>query len=285
MRRLKTVCISALTWSLLASVTAGASGAPTGEYAQFKACPLRLAAVNDCVYSLTDDGSFTIGKRTVPIKNPLVLQGGFEGEEDRIRFFGAENGETLVKSPQPVPGGLTGVSAPGWWPSFLQEWFNQEIGSGHTQVKATVELTGPNSGLTDIQLNTENLLNQKGLALGLPVKFHLESPLLGSNCYIGWESNPVQLDFTTGSDGNLQGVSGESTFNKQFTITTIADGKLVNNSFKAPRAEGCGGIYSFFIDPLINSILGVPSGSGKNSAIFEGKLQDALAEYVKKASG
>jgi hypothetical protein len=273
--------IGALILCTLASIASAASWAPKGEYAQFEECPLRLASINDCVYSVNSSGSFEIGKRTVPIVKPLVLQGGFEGEEDRIKFYGAENGETLSRTPQPVPGGLAGVTAPESWPKFLQDWFNGEIENGLNEVKATVELTGPSKGLTDVRLNTENLLNRQGIALGLPVKFHLESPLLGSNCYLGWDSDPVQLDFTTGTDGSLKGVAGESTFNKPFTVTTIADGKLVNNSFEAPRVEGCGGIYSFFIDPLINSILGVPSGSGQNSAIFEGKLQDAIAEYVK----
>jgi hypothetical protein len=254
---------------------------PKGEYEQFGECPLNRTTITDCIYSVTSGGSFTIGSKEVPIVNPVTLQGGFEGEEEGIEFYGAEEGNTLSKTPQPVPGGLLGITAPTWWPKFIQDWFNEQINKGSTGVYATVELTGPTKGLTNIELNTEHLLEQKGTALGLPVKFRLENSILGSNCYIGSEGSPVQIDFTTGTSGALTGAAGTVTFNPAFTIITIAGGKLVNNVFKAPGANGCGGIFSFLIDPLVNSILGLPAGEGKNSAILEGKLQDARAKAVK----
>src|ERR1700760_2961182 len=95
--------------------TAAASAAPhhpTGEFAQFSDCPLNRASITDCVYSVTKGGTFTLGKKAVPIKNPVTLQGGFEGAGSEIKFFGAEDGNTLSKTPQPVPGGLTGITAP-----------------------------------------------------------------------------------------------------------------------------------------------------------------------------
>jgi hypothetical protein len=267
---------------LFASTALAASHNPKGEYAQFKECPLNTPTINDCVYSLTTGGYFTIGKKTVPLKNPVTLQGGFEGEEEAIKFYGAENGDTLSKTPQPVPGGLLGIVAPTWWPKFIQDWFNEQISKGFTGVNATVELAGPTKGyLPSVKLSTENLLLQKGVALGLPTKIHLENAILGSSCYIGSDTKPVQIDFTTGTSGSLKGAPGKVSFNPAFTIVTISGGRLVNNVFAAPAASGCGGIFSFFIDPLVNSILGTPAGSGANSAVLEGKLQDALAEFVK----
>jgi hypothetical protein len=64
-------------------------------------------------------------------------------------------------------------------------------------------------------------------------------------------------------------------------LITIKGGKLVNNTYAAPGVSGCGGIFSFFIDPLVDSILGTPSPSGSNSASLEGVLQDANAAAVK----
>jgi hypothetical protein len=266
---------------VFASSALGASHNPKGEYAQFKECPLNRATITDCIYSVTSNGSFTIGKKTVPIVKPVTLQGGFEGEVPNIKFYGAENGDTLSKTPQPVPGGLLGIVAPSWWPKFIQDWFNEQISNGFTGVNATVELAGPTKGLTNVYLNTENLLFRTGTALGLPVKFHLENAILGSNCYIGSAAKPVQIDFTTGKSGKLEGSAGKFEFNPEFTIITISGGKLVNNTFAAPAASGCGGIFSFFVDPLVNSILGTPSPSGANSAVLEGKLQDAQSEAVK----
>ncbi len=271
--------LAALGTLVFASVSIAAPHHPTGEYAQFADCPLNRATITDCVYSVTSGGSFTLGKKTVPIVNPVTLQGGFEGAEETTKFFGAEDGNTLSKTPQPVPGGLLGITAPTWWPKSIQNWFNNLINEGFTGVNATVELAEP---ATSIKLNTANLLEEKGTALGLPVKFHLENPILGSNCYIGSNSNPIHINFTTGASGKLHGAAGEVTFNPEFTIVTVSGGKLVNNVYTAPGATGCGGfLIEYLLDPLVNSLVGVPSGAGANSAVLEGKLQDAQAEYVR----
>lgn len=268
-------------WGLQFPASDALAGTSSKGYAQFSECPLARATITDCVYSLTTGGSFKIGKRVVPIVNPMTLQGGFEGAGNEIKFYGAEDGETLANTAQPVPGAFAGVEPPDWWPKFLRDWFSEEVEEGNVDVSATVELTGPTKGATNIDLNTTNFLSEEGTALGLPVKFHLESPLLGSNCYVGWNTQPVQINFTTGVDGQLKGSSGESSFNRAFTISTTAGGRLVSNSFASPRAEGCGGIFSFFIDPLVNSMLGTPSEVGENAATLEGKLQLATVEAVK----
>jgi hypothetical protein len=282
MKKLIAGGLSGLLASLVFTSLAMASAHhPTGEFAPFGECPLNRVTITDCVVSVSNGGFFTIGKKTVPLKNPVTLQGGFEGSGEELKFYGAEEGETLSKTPQPVPGGLFGITAPTWWPSWAQNWFNNLIDEGFTGVKATVELTGPTHGLTNIKLNTENLLFEEGTALGLPVKVHLENAILGSNCYIGSESNPVQIDFTSGTSGSLKGTAGEFSANEEFTLLTFSGGRLVNNTFSAPGAEGCGGSLSFLVDPLVDSILGVPAGSGRNSAVLEGKIQDAAASAVR----
>lgn len=273
--------VGVLGMLLFASTALASSHNPKGEFAQFAECPLNRATITDCVYSLSSNGAFTLGKKTVPLVNPVTLQGGFEGEVPNIDFYGAENGDTLSKTPQPVPGGLLGITAPTWWPKFLQDWFNNQINKGFTGVNATVELAGATKGLTDIELNTANLLFEEGTALGLPAKIHLENAILGSSCYIGSKSSPVQLNFTSGTSGALKGSAGELTFNETFTIITISGGNLVDGTYAAPGVNGCGGIFSFFINPLVNSIIGLPSPSGSNKANLEGKIQDAQAEAVK----
>jgi hypothetical protein len=266
---------------MLAPSALASSHHPKGEFAGFGECPLNRESITDCVLSVSNGGSFTVGKKTVPLVNPVTLQGGFEGAGEEVKFYGAENGETLSKTPQPVPGGLFGITAPTWWPKAAQEWFNKQINEGLTGVTATVEVAGATKGLTNIKLSTENLLNREGTALGLPTKIKLGNAILGNNCYIGSNSAPVQINFTTGKSGSLEGAVGTLTFNSEFTLITISGGKLVNGTFASPGAEGCGGIFSFLIDPLVNEILGIPSASGKNSATLEGKLQDAAAFAVR----
>src|SRR5664280_1712635 len=87
---------------------------PTGDFAVFKQCPRFTAGVELCLYSETLSGEVTLNKQKVPInedkKHPLILQGGITnaGTEEE-KFVGALNGETLSKTPQNVPGGLTGL--------------------------------------------------------------------------------------------------------------------------------------------------------------------------------
>jgi hypothetical protein len=274
--------IAALTALIVASAALAAPHHPKGEFAQFGDCPLNRATITDCVYSVTSSGTFTLGKKAVPIKNPVTLQGGFEGTGSELKFFGAEDGNTLSHTPQPVPGGLLGITAPTWWPTWLQNAFNEQvINKGLTGVNATLELAAP---ATSIKLNTENLLFEEGVALQLPVKVHLENAFLGSNCYIGSNSSPIVVPLTTGTSGKLKGSAGTFSANELFTLLTFSGGKLVNNTFTAPGATGCGGFPAeYLVDPLVNSIVGVPAGSGVNSAILEGKIQDAASSAVRES--
>jgi hypothetical protein len=264
-----------------ASVSLGASHHPTGEFKNFGECPLNRASIENCAYSKSSSGAFTIGNKTVPLVNPVTLQGGYEGEPAALKFYGAENGDTLSKTPQPVPGGLLGITAPTWWPGFIQTWFNNLINEGFTGVTATVELLGPSKGLTKIKLNTTNLLFEEGVALGLPARIHLSNAILGSSCYLGSESEPVQLNFTSGESGSLVGSAGELTHNADFSFIQFGGGKLVDGTFAAPHTNGCGGIFSFLVNPLVESILGVPAASGKNQATLEGVIQAGLASSVR----
>jgi len=256
---------------------------PTGEYAQFDDCPLSNPAVTICLFSESSAGFFTIGKKTVPLKNPVKLQGGLDEILVPTKFYPAEDGNSLPGVPQPVPGGLLGITAPTWWPSFLRDLFNETINNGFTGVTATVEVTSQ----TGIEIHPANLLLQEGIALSLPSKIKLSNPFLGSNCYIGSNSNPIVLSFTTGTTSPpppntpITGSAGTLTQNEARTIATFSGGKLVNNSFAAPGASGCGGLFSFLVDPFVNEIVGVPSAAGHNTAVLEGKIQVAQSAAVK----
>jgi hypothetical protein len=285
-RLLMTAVLTASVLLAAASQASAASHHPTGEFAQFTECPLSRPALIGCVYSESNGGYFTIGSKTVPLKNPVILQGGLELVTGGSQFYGAENGETLSKTPQPVPGGLLGIVAPAWWPKFLRDLFNETINNGFTGVNATVEVAGP---ATNIKVNALNLILQKGIALSLPTKIKLSNSFLGNNCYIGSDSSPVALEFTTGTTSPpppnvpIKGSAGVITENEAETLFTAAGGQLVNNSFAAPGASGCGGLFSFLVDPLVNSIIGIPSAAGHNTAILEGKLQNAEAEAVRES--
>jgi hypothetical protein len=254
-----------------------ASAALTGEYARFATCPTNTAGVDGCLYAETTSGTFTMGKKAVPIKNPVVLKGGIDSATEDVfgplTIVAPTDGQTLSKSPQPVPGGLLGVTAPAWWPSILRDLFNETINNGFTGVQATVELAGPPSS---IKLNVLNIGLGTGVGLAFPAKVKLSNPFLGNNCYIGSNSNPIQLNFTTGTTAPsppnqpISGSPGEFVGIDEGNITALRKNKLVDNSFAAPGANGCGGLFSFLVDPFVNSVVGVPSPAGTNTAILEG---------------
>lgn len=257
---------------------------PTGEFAPFVDCPL-VPAPEVCLVAETTSGSVTIGNETVPISNPMTLQGGVNVDEttDTLEFVGAENGETLSKTPQTVPGGLLGVVAPEFLPTSLQKLLNKLISEGLAGVTATTELAAPAS---DIGLSTEDLLDEEGTALSLPVKIKLSNPLLGSACYIGSNSHPVVIELTTGTTSPplptepISGSRGHLSFNSSYTLAALTGTRLVNNSFAAPEAHGCGGLLSLVVDTAVNVKLGLPSAAGKNSAILGGSELEADAQAV-----
>jgi hypothetical protein len=258
---------------------------PKGAYAKFADCPLSNPSVELCLFAQTESGEFIVGKRTVPISKAITLQGGLhEVSEEHLEFVAAEDGNTLSKTPQTVPGGLLGVVAPSFLPGFLQTLFNEFINKGATGVTATTELAAPAKA---IFINLNHLVEGSGIALTLPVKVKLNNAFLGENCYIGSNAHPIQLELTTGKTSPplpntpISGNVGEIKFEEEFTIVKIAKNSLVNNSYAAPGAEGCGGIFSFLIDPAVNAQLGIPSAAGHNTAILNGTLNEGVSEAVK----
>jgi hypothetical protein len=268
------------------SVASPALAAPKGEFAVFSDCPLTAPGIKACLVAKTESGQFTVGKETVPIKNPITLQGGFkENEDGSLTFIGAANGETLSKTPQPVPGGLAGFFKCPEISNFFERVacelaFENQV----TGVNATTELAAPASS---IGLNEENLLGETGTALSLPVKVKLENPLLGSECYIGSNASPIIINLTTGTTSPpapnkpIKGSAGTLESNPEGNILTISKNSLVNNSFASPGATGCGGIFSILLDPLIDAKLGIPAAAGNNTAILNGTLKQASAKAVK----
>jgi hypothetical protein len=258
---------------------------PTGEFAPFADCPL-AQDITDCLVAETTSGSVTLGNETVPITKKMILQGGFRvvAEEDpELEFVGAENGETLSKVAQTVPGGLLGVVAPEFLPEALRNLIKKLVDEGLAGVTATTELAAP---AKDIGLDTENLIDEEGTALSLPVKVKLSNTFLGSNCYIGSSSHPMVLNLTTGATSPpspyepIYGTKGKLTHNEAFTLLTLTGSKFVDNSFEAPEAQGCGGLLSLVIDLAVNAKLGLPAAPGKNTAILEGSELTAHAGSV-----
>jgi hypothetical protein len=292
--RAKALFVTSSLVALLAAlaVASPAMATPKGEFAVFADCPLSVPTLNACLYAKTESGEFTIGKKTVPIINPTILQGGLKenAEKTGLEFIAAADGNTLTKSPQKVPGGLSGlvncteIKGSGLLEKALRSSCEAIFENGVTGVNATVELAAPASAIV---VNLGALLTASGTALQLPTKVRLENPLLGEKCYVGSNSSPVTIGFTTGTTSPpppntpITGAVGEVEFTAS-GIIIIRKNSLVNNSFAAPATNGCGGIFEFLLGPIINSQLGVPSAAGHNTAILNGTLEQAGAQNVRE---
>jgi hypothetical protein len=259
---------------------------PTGDFAIFSDCPTATPGLTDCVYSEGTGGEVKIGTTTVPITKPIILQGGFvENEATEVQsFVGATDGKTMSKTPLAVPGGLLGFVKCNEISNFIERIACEVVfENGVTGVNATTELAKPASA---IGINTGNLLNREGVALSLPVKVKLENPFLGSECYIGSSSHPVVLNLTTGETSPplpnkpISGKAGKFEFKDEFAYLKDSGNSLVDNAFAAPEATGCGGLFSFLIDPIVDGKLGLPSAAGKNTAILNGTLYEGFAKAV-----
>jgi hypothetical protein len=271
------------------AVASPALATPEGEFAVFAQCPLKNAELSGCIAAKTESGEFQAGKQKVPITNPITLQGGFiENEETgELKFVGAENGVTLSHSPQPVPGGLAGlVNCKEISEILLRISCELVFENKLTGVNATTELA---ASASSIGLNEANLLGETGTALTLPVKVHLENTFLGSNCYLGSNTKPIVLELTTGTTAPplpnkpIKGKLGTITVLGGGQILKISNNSLVNNSFAAPGATGCGGfLVELILDPIINGKLGLPAAAGNNAAVLTGTLEQAGANPVRE---
>jgi hypothetical protein len=283
----------ALTSTLFFS--ASAMAALKGPFTVFAQCPRFTKGVERCLAAEIESGSVTIGSTEVPIKNKITLQGGIETSSSTgaEHLVAALNGETLTKAPQNVPGGLLDlikceeIKGGGLLEILARTACKLVFENSTTGVNAVTELARPAS---EVELNVSNLVNEEGTALKLPVKVRLENSFLGSECYIGSSSEPVTLHLTTGTTSPpepnkpISGKLGDIASHKFEGVTylEITENTLVDNSFSAPVASGCGGIFSILVDPIIDSKLGLPSAAGHNTAIQNGKQFTAAAQNVIK---
>jgi hypothetical protein len=276
----------ALVISGLALIGAGSAMAyPAGPY---QYCPVGLSTFDSCFKSDITGGSFTIKSTTVPINKPQVLQGGWLEHDDfnTLDVIGARDQKTMTGDGLDVPGGLLGIVDASALPLV------GGILNGITGVTAKTVLVGPNTPgqKTNVIMRLNSLLSDDGIAVELPIKIKLDNPTLGSNCYIGSNSNPILLKLTEAAttppppNQSIRGTVPELSFEDspvgtQTVSTLLASGAvLVDNSFSVPTAHGCGLLG--LLDPAINLKMGLPSAAGNNTAIMNSDLRSTAAADV-----
>lgn len=283
--RTRVVATALLALALAALGLAGSAQAKlTGNYTRFAQCPYTNLEVKKCLLSTTTSGEVVLGSKKVPIEKPVVLQGGtLKAVEGYAKFVGATNGITLSKAPQNVPGGLLGIVPDASSPALVKALIKFFLENSLTGVNSTLELAKPAS---EIVVSENNLAGEIGSALKLPLKVHLENPFLGKNCFVGSSSSPVIWNLTTGETNppapntKIIGSVGLAEFLEEGRILELKGAKLVDNAWSAPKAEGCGGILSFLVGPIINAQLGTTT-AGHNTAILNNDIFVGSAAAVR----
>jgi hypothetical protein len=236
------------------------------DFLKFQNCPMEVAKA--CLYGETLEGEFKLGSKTTQIVNPVILQGGlpFLGTLTVPLLAPRFGAEEASKTPQPVPGGLTGIS---------------ELIGG--PVNATAERAGT------IEVTPTNLGFGRNIAVVFPIKIHLENENLGPNCYIGSDAEPVVLhltDATTEPPEGVEPISGKVGTNKGIDKSRIAafyNNTLVDNTFPVPAATGCGeGLLETVLTAAVNAGIGLPSPAGTSKAVLTGNQFTALSTWVSK---
>jgi hypothetical protein len=258
------------------SLAGSASAKLTGDFRVFEQCPYANPEVRKCINAVTQSGEIAIGSTKVALVNPVTIQGGFirQDEEGNARMVDAVNGMTISKTPQPVPGGLLGLTSAGKAPLFLQALLRGFSASKLNQVNATLEFAKPTN---EVVMNENNFAGETGPGLTMPVKVHLENPLLGGSCYIGSSAAPIVLALTAGTTSPpppnlpITGTLGLIEFLAEGSILEVSGAVLVDNSFLVPKASGCGGVLS-----------SSPSPAGHNTVIMKSKLMLGAAAAVRR---
>jgi hypothetical protein len=268
--------LAATSISLAAPLVAlsppGAAAADTTDpYAPFSSCPTAavLAAATahgdtadhtSCLTAVVTGGSFVMGKASVPVTAPSVLQeGSYSDNAGNTTAVAPTDGKLFTSSPMQVPGGLLGVKG------------TENLLPGLTDVKATVELATS----TPPEVSVLNLLYGGGTVATLPIKIHLTNALLGKNCYIGSDKDPIVLNLSVGPTAPpapnepITGYRGDIAFQagpNGGSVIAATGATLVDNSFSVPGATGCGA--GGLLNWIVNAKEGLPSAAGHNTAIL-----------------
>lgn len=268
-------------------LASGASAKLTGEFTRFQQCPYTsFPEVRRCLLSETVGGTVVMGSKTVPVVNTQTLQGGLSvADENGVRtMFAAKNGITLSKTPQPLPGGLAGlVKCQEIGIGFIREACKAVFENGVTGVNSYLELAKPASA---VKVNENALAEELGIALEMPIKIRLENPFLGSECYVGSNSSPIIWKLTSGTTAPpapnkpITGDAGELDLFEEGSVLRLKNAVLVDNSWAAPSANGCGGIFSFIINGIVNSSSGLPAKAGTNSTTLKNTIWQSPAISV-----
>ncbi|MGA8364061.1 MAG: hypothetical protein WB709_06030 [Solirubrobacteraceae bacterium] len=295
--RLAVIVATTLTVAAFAgSVSAGSAlanhgGPPTlnGTWALFNRCPVddpvMLAAdgaTNSalCLAVSSPSGSLKIGNLALTTKSSSYQIGLNDNVSTEVFTAISPPDGAIVDEASEVPGGLQSLICPSraryWWGGSCREHRYGGGNYGLNNTTATVVSAGDPYNI-DLFLGLE-----LGHALDtLPVKIHLQNPLLGENCYIGSDAEPIVLQPENLSlteppiNFGLFEANGTPNLTGPLSVFQFFNGQG-SSSFAVPAASGCG--FRGVLDQAINHNVGLPSPVGSNTVTYN-EVTNSLATF------
>jgi hypothetical protein len=265
-------------------VPAGSASAQqlNGIWGPFTRCPVDNAQMlatdgvsSDpaCIANSSPNGSIKLGNSTQTTGAANLQLGATINDATGAFSLISPPGGGLVAEPVNVEGGLLGLMCPSDIP-LVSAICDGLVGSPANAVTATVEPAGEPSNF-----NRAAALSVGQPIITLPVKVHLENPILGPNCYIGSNGDPILLRPKNLTQPSLAVVTGDldGTPNPAGALARIATTSTQgDDTFAVPGATGCGLLG--VLNVAVNQQQGLPSPSGNNNLVLNNASSPVISE-------
>jgi hypothetical protein len=276
-----------------ASITSTAPGypPPKGIYKPFTNCPIarETALMNEsvggdavgCIAGQIQGGSVKIGNITTPVAFPVSVQFGIWDPQNAT-----PGGDNTTSIPQftggilPPPAGVSAMLATK--PDPIPQSLTTALGcpSSNATVENICQQAAANPADNHVSALAQGAGQLTNFALFTwtqRVKFKLINPLLGKNCYIGSDNNPIVLNpqVSLGPGGQvLVEQDPNPAVHPNILVLALEGAVAADNTFFAPGVTGCGpgGADNIAVDQALDAGTGLPAASGTNNVTFTGNL-------------
>ena len=243
-----------------------------------------LNAIAACVGESSPSGSVTLGNLTVATKASNHQLGLVYQEESRESTVAAPAGGVLVDEPVQLPGGLSELVCPSHEPLVWGICRSAQSHGRWGDALSAVTWTMESAGVPYFNLLAGLFVDVPFASV--PIKVHLQNPLLGEDCYIGSDTEPVvfQPVNMTPPEGeeeqlNAQGAPvTEGVFIDLHTKISVQSA----SGFAVPAASGCG--FHGVLDQAIDRKAGLPSPSGSANTITFNEASSNLVFLARSES-
>jgi hypothetical protein len=283
---------------------------PGGIYTPFTNCPLLNPLMQEtppgsdpgagglsaaaCAAGNATSGSIKVGNITTPVVRPVNVQFGFFTPPNAA--LGGDNtggvanyaggilpplagvSAILVTKPDLVPESLlTALGCPGTAPVVKQLCQEAKFHGGkYLDIYALAQSAG-------------QITNFGVVSWTQRIKIQLINPLLGDNCYVGSDNNPIvlnpQLSLAPGGQF-LQENDPNPAKHPDTSVIVITKATASDSTFTAPGVTGCGpgGLANIAVDEAFDTSAGLPAASGTNSLSLTGVFSIAATSAGEDAT-